>query len=740
MSSIWATLGVPDGSDRDAIRRGYARKLKTMNPEDDADGFKALREAYDEALQEAEWALLYGNDDDDEHEEEEEDHEAFAIDGSGPYTRSWPVRADTPGGAAPGDDAPLSSRGDDAFIAQAGRESVAFDALMGEFAKRLHPAAAADPDGLLATFDAIVASPVMDGISARSGAEAWLAGTIADSIPRSDSIIPHAIRTFGWDANDHRRLDDWHISRIVRRTDEWNYIATAEIPGTDAHVGWTTLTGPPLPPWRMRLLGWSATRRAQVARVLTHAEYEMPGLHFHMTPERVAWWQAFEARAYHTLSTLLLAPLVLWLVALAAIASFDDDASVGYATMVALPLALAAPTLWVRLVKRRQTRWLFGETEPPPRWFMIGWMPAAAAWPLVAMLLPGNRAGVAIAIVVSALLVLWTAIAQPPAPPTGTLAERIWSLAPRLAVPFFLFGAQSHLDTRRLIMWSAVAIAIGAVWLRGRERMKHVLPDILAELRVPLSYWAIPALIGFALLVHALMPATPLHYTAGLAVLVGFPLLLLLWSAEPHVKPFAAIAMWIALGLFYYRVVPPFPEKPKTAVTCPAGQAPDREGRCMPAAPAPFGTQPPVASPVAPLAPGAQPLPEADRIAAARERLVPPPPPSAPKPQRARCGRDKRTKPGPPEPCGNESQWTVESDYPEDARRNGSQGTARVDLAIDGKGKITACKLKKSSGTKSLDQATCTLMRSRGRYLPARDEDGPVPSVVQMSFTWKLTR
>lgn len=650
MSSIWETLGVAEGCDRDAIRRGYARKLKTMNPEDDADGFKVLREAYDEALREAEWALRYGTDDGDEYdEEEEEEYAAFAIDDADQYTRPWPVRVDTPGRDAP-DDGPA----DDAFAAQAARESAAFDALMSEFAERLHPDAAADPDGLLATFDAIVASPVMDGISARSGAEAWLAGTIADSIPRSDPIIPHAIRTFGWDDSDHRRLDDWHIRRIVRRTDEWNWIATAEIPGTDAHVGWTTLTGPPLPPWRMRLLAWSATRRAQVARVLVHAEYEMPGLHFHMTPERVAWWQAFEGRAYHTLSTLLLAPLFLWLVLAAAVALSGKDETIGYAMLVGGPLALAAPTLWVRLVKRRQTGWLFGETEPPPRWFLTGWMPAAAAWPLIAMLLPGNEVGVAVAIVLSALLVLWTTIAQPPAPPTGTVAERIWSFAPRLAVPFFLFGAQSHLDTRRLIMWSAVAVAIGVAWLRGRERIKLVLPEILAKMRVPLSYWAIPALIGFAVLVHALMPATPLHYTAGLAVLVGFPLLLLLWSAEPHVKPFAAIAMWIALTIFYYRVVPPFPERPKAAVTCPAGQAPDPDGRCVPTTPAPVGTQPPVQ--VVPLAPGAQPMPEADRITAARKLLVPPPPPSDPKPERARCGRDKRTKPGPPEPCGDESR------------------------------------------------------------------------------------
>lgn len=52
---IWSILEIPETEDEAAIRRAYAVQLRQTNPEDDAEGFKRLRHAYDAALQHARW-------------------------------------------------------------------------------------------------------------------------------------------------------------------------------------------------------------------------------------------------------------------------------------------------------------------------------------------------------------------------------------------------------------------------------------------------------------------------------------------------------------------------------------------------------------------------------------------------------------------------------------------------------------------------------------------------------------
>ncbi|MEN5091855.1 J domain-containing protein [Pseudomonas protegens] len=51
----WALLELPDDADERSIKRSYARQLKITRPDEDAEGFQRLREAYERALQLARW-------------------------------------------------------------------------------------------------------------------------------------------------------------------------------------------------------------------------------------------------------------------------------------------------------------------------------------------------------------------------------------------------------------------------------------------------------------------------------------------------------------------------------------------------------------------------------------------------------------------------------------------------------------------------------------------------------------
>ena len=47
---IFAILGIPSTKEEEKIKNAYRQRLRLVNPEDDPEGFKQLRQAYEEAL------------------------------------------------------------------------------------------------------------------------------------------------------------------------------------------------------------------------------------------------------------------------------------------------------------------------------------------------------------------------------------------------------------------------------------------------------------------------------------------------------------------------------------------------------------------------------------------------------------------------------------------------------------------------------------------------------------------
>jgi len=58
-AEIWRHLGIAETTDENEVRRAYAERLKQTNPEDDSEGFKRLRNAYERALQMIRWRTRY---------------------------------------------------------------------------------------------------------------------------------------------------------------------------------------------------------------------------------------------------------------------------------------------------------------------------------------------------------------------------------------------------------------------------------------------------------------------------------------------------------------------------------------------------------------------------------------------------------------------------------------------------------------------------------------------------------
>lgn len=63
-------------------------------------------------------------------------------------------------------------------------------------------------------------------------------------------------------------------------------------------------------------------------------------------------------------------------------------------------------------------------------------------------------------------------------------------------------------------------------------------------------------------------------------------------------------------------------------------------------------------------------------------------------------------------------------DYPKEAVRNGWEGTVVADLSVNKKGRVSACRIVKSSGYTVLDRTTCNLLFRRAKFTPATDDNG----------------
>ncbi len=779
--SPWVILGVKASSDRDTIRRAYARKLRVTNPEDDPEGFMALRQAYETALGRARRAQIPADD------------------------------VARPAPPAPNPIAPEPAVVDPeraAAIAAQAAEKADFErarrALLAAL-KRAQPL----PDAELQTLlTALLALPMLDQITARVSFESWLADTIARHLPRSDALIEPAMAEFGWDDNSRSRGGYSAMEAILNRTREWQYVNAARQPATPLHLGWLALTTPRRANWRMRLAVLSPGVEWQVRALLAAADTNLPGIRDWFNADAEAWWRDFASRPRLRLSMLLpLAGILAFLL-------FDLMTGEPHLLMpvrvLLLVVGLAIPWLILRYVLRPQMafaangwRW--------PMWQRLGWASALALLPALALLLPDHPLSIIAIALLALVAVAWVTITNP-LPDTEPSLPRFGAFI-GLAWPFGLFGLRmlDKMSFGHAAGWLVMTAALLLILSRGREALaalaRHLLPRFTAA--------ALGGIAAVGSLAAAVIgPGLPNPAMVHMVMTVVSPALVLLRIAG-DLTPMGRMKLWLIIPwvLVISAMAGSFGSNPDTRRSDPYGPPPIMTAPIDPSAIAPTITAPaliatghgvqPAGSPE--FAKAAQPIrppdgwvnvddyhgglsrpgiyfvdvrlrvsgtgivmgcdvlrsggpanigPRTCEAVAERATFIPATDVSGtamPSPYLASFvwvvpkgyapPASTMASPGQPRPRSGIDDWVQFKDYPPGAFETRGDYVIGYTLQLDARGKVDRCSVTASSGDKAVDDRTCAVISKRATFDPPRDAAGQaVPSRYAGKLVWRITR
>lgn len=282
--SIWGILGLAPGSDRDTVRRAYAKKLRVTNPEDDPEGFMALRQAYESALEQLRWAEEDAVYDAETATDSDVTGPSLPPDtpATGSYFPDFPPQ--TPAISAETSASPAISPEMAAFQSLRAADEADLRARQQALIAALDAPWAPDADALLGLFHAVLAAPLLAEIAVRARIEAWLAEVIANNIPRADPLVRPAVDHFGWEEQaSHGRSHA--IYAVLQRLEEGIFAAEAARPHAPLHLGWQSLTTPPHADWRMRLGALLPGRPAEAAAILATIDNGLPGVRDWLNPQ-----------------------------------------------------------------------------------------------------------------------------------------------------------------------------------------------------------------------------------------------------------------------------------------------------------------------------------------------------------------------------------------------------------------------------------------------------------------------
>jgi hypothetical protein len=259
MSDAWSILGIEPIDDDRAIRRAYARTLKRTHPEDDPQGFQALREAYEEALAMAAHARWC--------DEQADDDEGDLADGRDDVANENPAVAVLTVSDAPDDD----DRRAIPMLRSALAQAVETD----------------DPTTAAALLDTLLHHPAIDDVFVQADTENWLADMLAENMPQSDGLIAPVVGHFGWDDRSAGG-SSWQVETLLARRDELALIASWTAPRSDYRPAWDMLVAPPRRGRLLRLIDPSVA--PYVRRILATVDLH-PRIAIAFDEDSAGWWR-----------------------------------------------------------------------------------------------------------------------------------------------------------------------------------------------------------------------------------------------------------------------------------------------------------------------------------------------------------------------------------------------------------------------------------------------------------------
>jgi hypothetical protein len=552
INSIWDELDIPTGSDRETIRRAYAAKLRRTNPEDDPDGFQALREAYEIALsrtaQRPPLELAVAADQTPLHKPDHISRESV----------------DTPKNLL--DPATSLERN---YLHQ----------MLEAASTKFIVATKTDtdtPESAIEALEQLLNQPALEEISTRNQFEEWLAVHLAGMGNGGDPYLNLATDHFGWDNAAPR---SGAVAAILQRREAWRQIAFYIQPEHALDTGWRLLGQDEVPSWQRHIQALQPTVATQIRAILSQS-YVQPVLCDYMSSRAFAWWSNYFKNPSQI--TLPLA-ILCWLQSIFAILVMKGSSfPSGQDAWLSLPIALVATPTYALLIRPQFDKW---STRPRLKFGPLSLVIALGIMPFAAMFWPATQVGLLLALICTTSLLCLEGLYMLSEPFTLRPAFGFWNFIWRaLALVSITSSTLGIVHKNEGLLWALFVSTMIIAWHRGS--------DLIFRFVAGLPYY-LQQLLPIATIILMLTTANVappishenLVFRGSLAILVSWAALrILTGNKSDEVRWSLTMAGLFVLGAYWAMLFPPEnTDKQPQAVSVPMSSSTSRNTNIYPA-------------------------------------------------------------------------------------------------------------------------------------------------------------